>query len=168
MRKRLFSAVIGIGLPFGLFDHENMTAHAKAYYMKESFANALKKGTLPDAKGAVGVTYHTLAKKNYIYWTYSENKYRYYIHERKKEDHDMYVFNVKNFSQTSKVQLIGRKYDYVISQKSAQKYFGNAVKRHPSEKMYRTGNYYTIISHDYNSKGTYIYVGTKRAVLAHW
>lgn len=177
MKKIILAATLVFGgSQFTNFVPElSLDASAKAYEMKTSFAKDLKAGTMPYAKGFVGMTYKKLKTKAKIQKIDSYNGQIYYSHERAKDDWDNYIFKKTNFSSNSKIISIERSYDYIISQKSVEKYFGKPYKKQDFgggfiRAMYKNGKYYIIVA-PYSEDGitaTYVTIGTKKAVLKRW
>ena len=172
MKKLLLASALALGISSGsvALSGSHIEAQAKSYDMKSTLASALKKGTFPNEKGKVGMTYTTLSKKVPLgSMDFSGNILYYYP----KNSYDPYTFNKKNLSGKSKVQSITRTYNYFISKSSINKYFGKPIKSANQgyglgSYIYVSGKHYiavTLYSED-NYNSTFITVGTKKHVTS--
>ncbi|MBM7701094.1 hypothetical protein [Kurthia huakuii] len=173
MKKLLLSAALAVGVSTAmtLLPSQQLEASAKSYDMKSSFAQALKKGTLPNSKGKVGETFSSLHKKaKGTYMNMGDPAYY------KAKDEDSYNFDFPpNYlgdyiPKNATVNSIGRWYNYKISKSSVEKYFGKAYKGYDERGkkvntyIYKTGKYYTYVKVNY--KSTEVIVGTKMGVCS--
>jgi len=141
------------------------------YDMKPNFATSLKKGTMPYAKGKIGMTYKELSKKAPKDNMYFFNGLVYYSHEREKQDFDDYIFEKGNFNSKSKVKMMHRSYNYLISEKSIRTYFGKPIKKKSlggnyGRYMYKSRRYYMNVT-IYSESGysaTIFNLGTKDVI----
>lgn len=169
LKKLLLAATFAFGATTAIQATTTPTieASAKSYAMSNAFAKDLRNGTMPRAKGKVGMKFTTLSKyypnKKF---TRSDTLYHYHAN-----DEDTYVFfaNGGGFKKSQKTVMIYRTYDYVISKSSLQKHFGKPVlaknmfgepeKYHHIYDIYKAGKYYVEIS-TWKGRST-ISVGTK-------
>lgn len=172
MKKLLLAAAIAVGGTTVVSELSGQTveAQAKEKTMSKSFANQLKKGTLPDAKGKVNMKFSTLEKKYKRnpngsgrageFWSYDvEMNYKGVLAES-------YAFYYTDTTENSKVAKIMRTYDYLISEKSVQKHFGKPIKKNIYGSIYKVGKYYMLFStHTTFSIDTDIEIGTKKAIV---
>lgn len=171
MKKLVLAATIAVSLTTicSNFNDQQIKASAKSYDMKSSFAQALKKGTLPKAKGKVGETFGSLHKKTKgIYMNMGDPSYY------KAKDGDSYNFNFPSnylgnaIPKNATVNSIDRWYNYKISKSSVEKYFGKPYKGYDDRGkkvntyIYKTGKYYTYVKS--GSNNTEVIVGTKLGV----
>lgn len=180
MKKLLLASAIALSISAGIITLSNMQIEANAkvdkngydwYEMKPNFASSLKKGTMPYAKGKVGMTYDVLSKKAPMDHIDFYNGFVYYSHERAKNDFDEYIFTKSSFNSKSKVKMIHRSYDYLITEKSIRKYFGKPVKTMNfggefGRYMYKSGKYYMNVT-IYSESGydaTIFSLGTKATI----
>ncbi|WP_010291193.1 hypothetical protein [Kurthia massiliensis] len=159
MKKVLLGMLVSL-LILSAFD--SLQVQAKEYEMKPTFANNLKKGTLPGAQGKVGSLKKNLKLKNREgYWIDPVLK-KYTLSE------DTYAF------RSSKVVSIDRTYSYLISNASIRKYFGKELNWYGTSEsfgrlhwsFYKAGKYYIGVYKFSSSSDIYttIVVGNKKAI----
>lgn len=167
MKKLLLASALVLGLSTSAtaFQPPQIEAQAKEYAMKSSFAASLKKGTMPYAKGKLGMSYRTLKQKAKKQKMWYEDGLVYYAHERAKNDPDIYIFDEDYFSNSSKVLMMGRQYDYLISTASIQKYFGKGEKLNSTDRFYMSGKYYLIVSKNTSTRKTLVFLGLSDAIF---
>ena len=185
MKKLLLASAIAFGISSAVvaLPVAQIEAKAKEYDMKPNLANALKNGTLPWANGKVGMTYKTLKKLETVEQEYVAETH-YYVNSKKYDDRYAFWMNYKKWEKngfqsykpnaTDKISYIERQYDYLISKKSVEKYFGKPYKGIPYEPtgkkqkwvttgIYKVGKYY--LSFTPYKKITMITVGDKDSVM---
>lgn len=185
--------VLAFGITFGMsigavtLPTAHVEAQAKEYDMKPNLVNALKKGTLPWANGKVGMTYKALKKVEKNEKEHIGDPY-YYVTSKKYDDRYAFWMDYRKWEKvgfksykpypTDKVSYIERQYDYLISKKSVEKYFGKPYKGIPYEPtgkkqkwvttgIYKAGKYYLSFTpyNDQYNKITMITVGDKNSVM---
>ena len=155
MKKILLAASIALATNTVVADlsMQKIEAQAKAANLSANFVKSLKDGTLPRAKGKIGITYANLKSKvptgdeswpDTIYGlpsyitvnkTNTKNqaqKYDIYGFYNAKlyDEYGMYsdYFTSTNLSHKEKVDFIFRSYNYKLSKQSIEKNFGKQYK----------------------------------------
>lgn len=185
MKKLLLASAIALGISSWTIalPAAKVEAQAKEYDMKPNLANAIKRGSFPFIKGKVGMTYAELKK---IEKSKEEDVGEVYFYYTSKKYEDRYAFKMdyKRWKKngygaykplsTQKISYIEREYDYRISKKSVEKYFGKPYKGIPYEptgkkqkwietNIYKAGEYYFVFFS--SGKSTYVSVATKESAL---
>lgn len=171
--KKLLATVLALGTLTFLapLSGQQIEANAKAYDMKPSFAQAIKNGTLPSAKGYIGISYKGLKSKTTGKFFTGDPDGGF-----KTKDGDIYVFSKYSykpldFASNSKAKLIMREYNYQISQKSIEKYFGKSLRgisyledKSYKAYVYKAGKHY-VYARGYKNHSE-IWVGNKNSIAA--
>ncbi|WP_010291217.1 hypothetical protein [Kurthia massiliensis] len=183
MKKLLIAAslALGISATSSFSSSVALTAHAEeAANLSPRFVKALKNGTIPRAKGKVGMTYKTFTKKGPIIKDKYGNSLREFSVKNSLTDEDGYSFN-KKITPNAKITSISRAFNYVISYDSIEKNFGKPYKGVCSGSSYRqetnihkAGKYYfsyyvagagSAKANSWDHDTTYITVGTKKELM---
>lgn len=154
-------------------------AEAKPYSLENEFVKNLKKGTLPNAVGAVGLPFHKIydLTDNIREVGMVEELVKFQIINdqligKQIDPHDIYFFTEPVNNRNATVQSIERTYYYSFSRASvikklgpsykAKDYHGNTINKTP---VFKVGQYYAIISIRPNEPFTHVVIGTKRGIL---
>lgn len=177
MKKLLLAAAIAVGAStVSLSLHEQqIEAQAKDAELSANFVKSLKKGTLPRAKGKVGMTYSAFLKKG----PKIQSKYGKQVIDKSAvtnlNDVDYYSFN-KKVSSKAKINKISRNYNYFISYKSVVKNFGKPLRGRTNygtvetTNIYKAGKYYfyyNVYQYGASDEVTEISIGTKSTMMKH-
>lgn len=176
MKKILLAVSIAVGITIvgSSISQQHLEASAKSYDMSPTFAKALKNGTMPRLKGKVGMTYKILKQKEPKGHVFISDRFNFYELNNQSQSRDLYAFDPNDrISSSDKVTAILRSYNYLISSKSVEKYFGKPYKaigydgKVENSYVYKSkdSKYYILVFPDKRDNNTDVYVGKKAAIL---
>lgn len=166
MKKWIVALMIFISSSFVSYSVP-LDAAAKTKTISTSLVKALKKGKLPNIQAKVGDKSSVVQKKVKGQFVHPGDFVLY-----EAINGDTYMFTDVLFGEkVAKVATISRMYNYKITTRSIEKYFGKSYKGYNEANkkvntyIYKTGKYYTHIR-SYKDGTTNVMVGTKKSVSA--